>query len=208
MTKKIISINPDAFLVEAVELLLKHNFNGLPVIDVGGKLVGIITEYDLIIKGSTIHLPTFIKLLQQFEIYKKDKANVSEDIKKILKMTVRDAMNLEPLTIPESAPLEEATKLFSEHHRVNPLLVVDNSGLLVGILSRYDIIKLLGIGPARMHNVANERELDKSVNQFLSGFEKQFVLVSKFRTHYWFIASILFAIVGFFIAFAIILRIE
>lgn len=208
MTKEVVSVRIDTPLTEAINLLLKYNFNGLPVTNAAGQLVGILTEYDLTIKGSAIHLPTLIKLLGEFKIYKKDKRLIKDDVEKIIKMKVGDAMNPEPLILNEGATIDEAIRAFGEHHRVNPIPIVGVDNKLVGILSRYDMIKLLGAPSVSFHGKSDQRQIDLNISRFLKDFEKNFVVVSGIRTRYWLIASILFALVGFFIAFAIILRIQ
>ena len=212
MTVKIISIDINASIVEAVNLMFKYDLNGLPVIDKGGNLVGILTEYDLVVKGSSVYLPTFIKVFSAINLYKKDKSLISEDLQKILRTKVVDIMNNDPLTVQDDISLEELSKIFGEHHKVNPIPVLGGDKKMVGIVSRSDLLKFFKtpslIGFNIDTNMVNQRELDKNVNLFLKDLESQFVLVSKLRTHLWLFVSILFALVGYIIAWALILRIN
>ena len=210
MTKKVISVIPETPLIKAVDILLKNRFNGMPVLDQYGAVAGILTQYDLTIKGSSIHLPTFLKLITEFQIYKKDKSLIAGDIKKILYMKVKDAMNPDPLVLNENVSIEETVNTFSKHHRVNPIVVVNNGGLLAGIISRSDLLKFFGAPSVHLSEKTpmDERDLDKNVTNFLNDFESQFVLVSKYRTQHWLLYSALFAIIGFIIAFLIIVRIR
>lgn len=208
MTKGVVSVTENTPLIQAVEVMLERDFSGLPVIDQNNVLVGIVTDYDFILKGSSIHLPTFLQLLKEFQIYKKDASRISDDIKKILGTKVGDVMNKEPLTLFEQASINDAINAFGQHHRVNPIPIIDNQHKLVGIISRLDMLKLYGAPSVNFAQHYTTREIDKNVSRFLSDFEKQFVLVSKTRTQYWLIFSLLFAIIGFIVAFAIILRIE
>ena len=50
-------------------------------------------------------------------------------------------MNAEAVTLPESATLEEALKSFSEHHRVSSIPVIDTSRRVVGVISRFDVLR-------------------------------------------------------------------
>ena len=143
MTAKVISVRPETPLMEAAELLAKHGFDGVPVVDDGGKLVGILTEYDLISKGSAIHLPTFQKLIQNMGVYGKDKSHFKNDFKDIAALKVKDVMNDDPLTLPEDASYEDAVAAFRDHHRVNPIPVIDNERKVVGVVSRFDVLKPL-----------------------------------------------------------------
>jgi len=202
MTQKPISVHADTPLIEAANILLKHNFNGLPVVDKQDKLVGLMTEYDLVLKGTSMHLPTFIKLFQQFKIYKKDAGDVNDEVKKILSMKVEDIMNKDPFTISPGSSVKEAVFIFSEHEKINPIPVVDENQKLVGILARFDLIKLFKSPSVDMVNTSQP----ENVNKFIGDFRKNFVFVSKTRVRWWLVASVLFAVIGFVIAFLIILR--
>ncbi len=208
MTKNVVSVSPETPLVQAVDLILKNDFSGLPVVEKNNVLVGIVTDYDFILKGSSIHLPTFLHLLKEFQVYKKDASLIKGDIQKILEMKVGDAMNKEPLTLFDDSTINDAINAFGQHHRVNPIPIIDKGHKLVGIISRLDMLKLYGAPSVNFEQHATKREIDANVNRFLSDFENNFVLVSKMRTRYWLIFSLVFAIIGFIIAFAIILRIE
>jgi CBS domain-containing protein len=208
MTKDIVVVRPETSLAEAAQLLTKHNFSGLPVVSKDGKLAGLVTEYDLIEKGTAMHLPTLAKLLSDFSFYKSDKDFVLPEVKKMLSLRVEDVMNREPLTLPENATVEEAIEVFAHHHAVNPVPVIDVQKRLVGILARFDIIKLFHTVPhPSSAEVSHERtHEDPQIQAFLTNLEDRFIVVPKARARYWLLASILFAIVGFIIAFALILR--
>lgn len=206
ITSKAISVSPETSLVEAANILSKHHFNGLPVVDKENVLVGIVTEQDFLTKGSAIHLPTFLKLFEGIEIYRNDAMTLSGDIKKILGMRVKDVMNSDPLTLREGATVEEALKAFAEHHRVNPIPIVDENKKLKGVLSRHDIIKMFGSSSAVVDEKEMGGSIDRNVNAFIADFEKQFLLVSRTRTRYWLLWSIFFIMIGFLIAFALIVR--
>src|SRR3989344_7801942 len=124
MSNNVVSVSPETPLLEAAQLMYQESFTGLPVIDDAKKIVGIMTEYDLITKGSAIHLPTFLKLINQFDVYRKDKSLIQDDIKKILSLRVSDVMNKDPLTLQANTSVEETAKTFAEHHKVNPILIV------------------------------------------------------------------------------------
>ncbi|MCK5566497.1 MAG: CBS domain-containing protein, partial [Actinomycetia bacterium] len=63
MVKEVITVKKDASVEELSELLVKNKISGVPVVDDNGKLVGIATEGDLIIKDSDLHFPRYFKLL-------------------------------------------------------------------------------------------------------------------------------------------------
>lgn len=205
MTRNVVSVRPETPLVEAANILLKHQFNGLPVVDGQNKVLGVITEYDLILKGTAIHLPTFLKIFQEMELYKKGSEPIREDLKKIFNIKVGEVMNAEPLVITADTSLVKVVEIFSQHHRVNPIIIVDSGNTLVGVISRHDLLKFLGDPSFQRTPNTN---VDKQIDSFLNNYENKFELVSKFRARLWLIASVLFAIVGFVVAFALIIRIH
>ena len=208
MTPQPLTVRPEDTVVSAAKVLADHNFNGLPVIDDSGKLIGILTEYDLVSKGSDLHLPTLISLLGNVGIYKKDSGPIKADLKKLLALQVKDIMNTAPLTVNQTAPVQELADLFSHHHRVNPIPVVDESKQLVGIVSRFDLVKLLADESAHQNvAIASHEVTDQKVDQFVQNLEERFVFVSRVRARLWPVIAASFGIVGFIIAFAIILRI-
>lgn len=141
MTKKVVSATPETPLLEASQTMLSNNFTGLPVIDKENKVVGIITEYDLLSKGTAIHLPTFIKLFGAYPNRKKGEYLIDESLGEILAFAVKDVMNPDPLMMHEDDSLAHIVDKFSKHHRVNPIPIVDTEGRIVGVVSRFDVIK-------------------------------------------------------------------
>ncbi len=148
MVREVISVRPDTPVIEAYEVLSKYNFDGVPVVDAENHLVGIVTDYDLIVKGSSLHLPTFQKILSELPVYQKDRGAFRKEIQELQDMRVRDVMNADPLTLPDNAPFEKVIAEFRDHHRVNPIPVIDKDRKVVGVVSRYDVIKLFSlVGP-------------------------------------------------------------
>lgn len=145
MTKKVVAVVPGTPLLDAAKILAEHNFDGVPVVDEQNVLVGILTEYDLVSKGSLIHLPTMQKILQNLSVMRKDRSQFRKEAEAITSLTVGDVMNSDPLTLAPTAAIEEVITLFSEHHRVNPVPVIDANRKVVGIVSRYDLIRLLRV---------------------------------------------------------------
>jgi len=158
MTRKVVSISPDASLFEAAKLISEHHFDGVPVADKDGKLIGIITEYDLILKTSGVNATFLQKILNEVYAKKEGKSHLGEALsngaKEISLIKVSDIMNKEPLSLRESSGFEEIISAFTEHHKVNPIPIVDENNILVGIISRFDVLRplnLIGYGAGK-HN--------------------------------------------------------
>jgi len=143
MTKEVVSVFVDTPLMESARILAEHSFDGVPVIDQDKKLVGILTEYDLISKGTSVHLPTLQIVLQDIKVYDKDKSAFKETFEEIASLQTHDVMNPDPLTLEEDATFEEAVIAFRDHHRVNPIPVINKKREVVGVVSRYDVVKSL-----------------------------------------------------------------
>lgn len=208
MTKDVTTVAPEDSILKVAQIMFEHNWDGIPVVTSDGTLAGIITQYDLVTKGANIHLPTFLKLMGDLPVYKKDKSILKPELQKIVTLTVKDLMNTEPLTVRESATLEDVANQFAEHHRVNPIPVVNGESRLVGIISRFDLIKLYAGAQSTADAINKETSVDKKVDLFVKGFEKNFLVVSKRTPFFWKVVSVLFVIVGFIIAMAFIIHIE
>ena len=184
MTKEVIVLRPDDSLIEAAAVLRDNQFNGAPVVDGQNVLVGILTEYDLITKGSALHLPTLQRIFGKLPVVDTD--HFQHDVQKISKLTVGDVMNAEPMVFRFDATLKDAVGLFAEHHRVNPVPVIDHFRRVVGIVSRSDILKLFGAVPQEndggtkdiksVLEVASSEVLAERAFNFL---QSNFVLVNK-----------------------------
>ncbi|OGN09316.1 MAG: hypothetical protein A3C61_01530 [Candidatus Yanofskybacteria bacterium RIFCSPHIGHO2_02_FULL_39_10] len=138
MTKEVVSVHPDTNLLDVAKILAEHNFDGVPVVDNDNKVVGIVTEYDLINKTSAVHLPTLQVVLRNLPQFKEEESHFQEEI---LSLKVSDIMNKDPLTIEADLPYDEIIKLFKEHHKVNPIPVVDKEHKIIGVISRFDVLR-------------------------------------------------------------------
>lgn len=139
MTKKVISVGPETKVKDIAKLLIKHDITGVPVVK-GKNVIGIITEADLIMQQGKIRIPDFIQL-QEARIYLKDGKKLEKDLKKIFGITAKEVMTSDVVVTTPEASVEDLVTLITDHH-INPVPVV-KAGILVGIVSRADIVKLL-----------------------------------------------------------------
>src|SRR3990167_5403253 len=141
MTVDPVAVGPEDSVVYAARILFEHNFNGLPVVNEQKEVVGIFTEYDLISKGGDLHMSMLINILGNLDTYKKDNSLVKDEIKRLMILKVKDIMNTDPLTIEENAPIKSLAELFASHHKVNPIPITDQHKKIVGVVSRFDLVK-------------------------------------------------------------------
>jgi CBS domain-containing protein len=217
MTKDVLAIDANDTLDIIAGLFEKYDYDGMPVVDSDRKLVGMITGYDMILQSSDMHLPTLLKLMDQVARDKGDKRVIDEHFGKLRDIKATSIMNPKVMSVHQDATLEEAAKIFADHHKVNPLCVVDAEGKLVGVLSRYDIIKFFneaylkrvvsqatpGNDPFKEFPTKSEKEVEEAVGKVT----EDFLLVQKRRPLIWkYVALAMFA-AGLVAATALIIRI-
>ena len=133
MTEKIIHVSPNDSLKKVANIIFEYNFNGVPVLDSEGKLVGDVSERDLLRSA----LPDYEKLIS--DVSKLAELKSFEDLlQEADRLCVKDVMRREVITITESAPVVEAAALMLAKNAER--IVVVSGDRPVGIISRYDII--------------------------------------------------------------------
>lgn len=134
MTRKLVTIVPEASIFEAQEKMSHHRIRHLPVVDPDGRLIGILTDRDI-----RSALPYSLM---------KDPTDSSE-AEKIRDLKVRDIMTANPKTIGPHHTIQDALLLIQDL-KVGALPVVDSEGLLKGIISVRDLLRtfinVLGFG--------------------------------------------------------------
>jgi CBS domain-containing protein len=139
MVKKVITINKDASVEELSSLLIKNKISGVPVVDSTGRLVGIATEGDLIVKDSDLHFPRYFKLLDSI-IYLESLNKFKNNLKKYLGTKVEDIMTSDVITVKAETTVSEAADLMIKYN-INRLPVMDDKDELAGIVARADIVR-------------------------------------------------------------------
>lgn len=152
MTDEVVTASPDMSLLDVAKIIAEHNFNGLPVIDENHKIVGIITEFDLIEKASEATINTLHEVLNDVYASKDADTRLKGRAKEIYPLKASDIMTKETVTIHPEATFEELIELFRGNPKINPIPVVDGSDKLVGLVSRSDILRPLSFYQFREGN--------------------------------------------------------
>lgn len=137
MTSPVASVGPTAQVGAAAKILLQHHISAVPVVDGDGRLLGIVSEGDLLRRAE---LKTERRRSWLSELFAQGDALAAEYVKTHGRR-VEDVMTREVVTIDEDTPVEEIVSRLEEH-RIKRLPVVRN-GRLVGIVSRADLLKIL-----------------------------------------------------------------
>ncbi len=141
MSRDPIVVRRETPLQEAIQILAEKRISGLPVVDDAGKLVGIISEADLMWQETGITPPAYIMFLDSV-IYLQNPATYERDLHKALGQNVGDAMSKNPITTKSDTLLKQAAKIMSDRN-VHRLPVLDSEEKVVGILTRGDIIRAM-----------------------------------------------------------------
>ncbi|MBD2409253.1 CBS domain-containing protein [Nostoc calcicola FACHB-3891] len=141
MSRDPIVVRAETPLKEAIQILAERHISGLPVVDDGGKLVGIISETDLMWQETGVTPPAYIMFLDSV-IYLKNPATYERDLHKALGQTVGEVMSKNPISISPEKTLREAATVMHDRS-VHRLPVLDSTGQVIGILTRGDIIRAM-----------------------------------------------------------------
>jgi CBS domain-containing protein len=112
-------------------------------VDDEGQVVGVVSEADLLFKEKPIRMPLYLTFLDSI-IYLEPLDKFKQQLKKNLGVLVEDVMTCKPNTISSDAPVSQAAELMLTK-RINRLPVLDETGKLVGIVTRNDLLKALRV---------------------------------------------------------------
>jgi CBS domain-containing protein len=137
MTRHIVSVNPESSISEAAQLMILNRISGLPVLDERGKLVGIVTEGDLLRRvetGTERRRPRWLEFLI-------GPGRLATEYVHTHGRRIQEVMTSGPETIVEETPLDEVV-LLMERKRIKRLPVVRGDEV-VGIVSRANLVQVL-----------------------------------------------------------------
>lgn len=125
MTIDPIVVSIDATVEEAEALLRTHRISGLPVVDLSGRLIGVISQTDLLYLAA----PTIQALIRHHATG----------------LRVGEVMSVPPVTIDSTETIRDAARRMDEQ-RLHRLVVVDDHGRPVGVISAMDFVALAAEG--------------------------------------------------------------
>jgi CBS domain-containing protein len=136
------TVKPDTSAEDVANLLGEHELHGVPVVNEVGRPVGIVTENDLVLadEEGDLHIPHYIELFGGL-VFLESARGFERRLKKAVAATAKDLMTADPTTIGPDADVREAGKVISESGH-NRLPVVEH-GLLVGVITRADVLRAL-----------------------------------------------------------------
>ena len=140
MTTDLVTLSPGTDVATAVKMLLERRINGAPVVDEEGRLVGILCQSDLVAQQKKMPVPTLFTLLDSY-IQLGSSKQMEKQVRKIVALTVADAMTASPVTVHPDTDLETVAALMVDKN-FHTLPVVDGEAL-VGIIGKEDVLRTL-----------------------------------------------------------------
>jgi CBS domain-containing protein len=138
MTRDVVTVTPETAIVDAADLLLSNRISSVPVVDGRGQLVGIVSEGDLIHRNEIGTGPRHA----WWQVFSLDPDAHATEFLKVHGVQVQHVMTRQVVTAPEDATLGHIVDSF-DRFDINRVPIIRN-GNVVGIVSRSDILRLLG----------------------------------------------------------------
>ena len=133
------TVTPDTDVESVIAVLRENELPGVPVVNEGGRLVGIVTETDLVLPDDDgdLHLPHYVNIFGG-TVFLEPLRKWEGKIKKAFASTAADMMTEDPVTVEPSTSIDEAAGIIHDTGH-NRLPVVEH-GRLVGVVTRVDVL--------------------------------------------------------------------
>jgi CBS domain-containing protein len=142
MSSPAITVGPDSEVRDVARLMREHQISGVPVVDQQNKLLGIITEIDLIARNAPLHEPHYIGVLSaMIPVNLTEYREYKEQLRQVLATSAGELMRNEVETITSDATTEEALERMLDPEIT--MLPVMEGEKVIGVLTRTDLVRLL-----------------------------------------------------------------
>ena len=133
MTKDVVAVEPETTLKKVASQLVAHRISGVPVVDAQRRVVGVVSEADILVKEAGAK-PESRRILSWVL------GGGSADNDKLEARTAKEAMTSPAITVEADKHVSQAARLMNEE-RIKRLPVVDSAGTLLGIVTRADLVR-------------------------------------------------------------------
>lgn len=141
MTRQVHTVTPEMAVEELAQTFLRTGVSSLPVVDDAGKLLGVVTETDLVEQNKPLHIPTVIALFD-WVLYLESEKEFQAEVSRISARKVGDICSRDLVTCTPDTSVADIARLMSER-KVHLVPVVDGERL-VGVVARLDLIRAMG----------------------------------------------------------------
>ena len=140
MTTDVVTVQPQTPVGEIARLLAEKQISGVPVVDDEGRLQGIVTEADLVVRAARLHFPRYIPFLEGV-ISLENPKRYEEQVETVLATTAEEIRTPEVITSGPEASVEEIATLMADRN-INRVVVTEGERV-AGIVTRADVIRTL-----------------------------------------------------------------
>lgn len=163
MTRQVITVRPDTPVAEIATLLLQRHISAVPVVDENEKMIGIVSEGDLVVRsdiGTGEHRHSWwLRLLN-------DNASLAGDYLKTHGKTAGDVMTRNVISVAEDTSVGEIARLMEQNHIKRVPVVQD--GRIVGLVSRANIIRqIAAVKELKVESYVDDNTIRRQVEERL-----------------------------------------
>lgn len=184
MVRKVVTTYPQASISEVAKLLVDNDISALPVVDGAGRVIGVISEADLMRReeiGSEKTRPWWVEAVTPG-------ATLAEEFAHSHGKRVEELMSSQVISATEDASLGEIASLL-EKHRIKRVPILKN-GKLVGIVSRSNLVQALASGSHKFSSAENDRMIRAEIvsrlaEQSWTDFGDRNIIVTDGVAHLW-----------------------
>lgn len=140
MSTNVITVKKDSTIEEIANVLTDNNISGVPVVDDDGRVIGMVSQKDLLYKDVEPRFPAVVEILGGL-IFLKGVKQYQEELKKLVAAKAEDIMTKKVVTVTEDSEVERVAELMIEKD-INRIPVL-SQGKITGIVSRADIVRYI-----------------------------------------------------------------
>ena len=136
------TVGPEDSVEDVLAVMRKHELPGVPVVNDGGRCVGIVTEADLVLSDDSgdLHLPYYVNIFGG-TVFLEPLSRFEDKLRKAFASNAGDLMTADPDTVDVDTSIDDAAKLIHDSGH-NRLPVVEH-GRFVGVVTRLDVLGAL-----------------------------------------------------------------
>ena len=133
------TVTPETPVEQVIQAMRTHELPGIPVVNEGGRCVGIVTETDLVLPDDDgdLHLPHYVNIFGG-TVFLEPLRRFESRLKKAFASTAADMMSEDPSVVEPETSIDEAARIIHDTGH-NRLPVVEH-GRLVGVVTRVDVL--------------------------------------------------------------------
>lgn len=140
MTRDVITVKEETTVRELAQLFIARKISGAPVENSQGRIIGVVTESDLIFQNKKLHMPTAVAILDAF-IFLESSDKTEKELKKMAASTAGEICSHKLVSVSPDTDLDDLATLMAEK-KIHTLPVMDEDKL-VGVIGKSDIIRTI-----------------------------------------------------------------